>query len=174
MCCNFEVLTCSGKSSEILIPQSVPFSCFLDYGCYCLCLWSLHKHAHEGLMSPCAQEHAHEALTRMCVVRVKLSSAWPLYRVMWPAPILVLILKFCQNQNKYLNLTGQFFNFKFNTNSLAEHFSSARPLIWFKNKTKTSLDLNILSRPRPVSCQVMRSLEFWDQDQESRWTLHQS
>ena len=40
-----------------------------------------------------------------------------------------------------------------------------------KTNTKTSLDLKILSRPRPILGLDRPSLEFWDQDQESCWTL---
>ena len=40
-----------------------------------------------------------------------------------------------------------------------------------KTNTKTGLDLKILSRPRPILGLDIPSLEFQDQDQESRWTL---
>ena len=38
--------------------------------------------------------------------------------------------------------------------------SSARPLILFKTKTKTCLDLKILSKPRQISCFDRPSLDF--------------
>ena len=40
-----------------------------------------------------------------------------------------------------------------------------------KTNTKTGLDLKILSRLRPILGLDSPSLEFQDQDQESRWTL---
>ena len=40
-----------------------------------------------------------------------------------------------------------------------------------ETNTKTGLDLKILSRPRPILGLDSPSLEFQDQDQESRWTL---
>ena len=44
-------------------------------------------------------------------------------------------------------LIGQVLNFETKTKSLTEHLSSARPLTLFDFKTKTSLNLEIMSRP---------------------------
>ena len=60
-----------------------------------------------------------------------------------PKPRLVLIGKFCQDQDQCLIIRGQVLNFETKTKSLAEHLSSARPLMLFETKTKTSLDLKI-------------------------------
>ena len=50
--------------------------------------------------------------------------------------------------------------FETKTKSIAEHLSSVRPSILFETKTKTSLDLKILSKPRPKSGLEKQSLEF--------------
>ena len=74
--------------------------------------------------------------------------------------------QFCQDQ--YLIFTV--LNFENKTKILTKLISSARPLVLFETKTKTSLDLRILSRPSPKLCLDRPSLEF--RGQESWWRLN--
>ena len=55
----------------------------------------------------------------------------PLIFFLRPIPRLALIWQFCPDQDNYLILPGQVFNFETNTKGIAEHLISARlVLIW--------------------------------------------